>query len=201
MTYEDITSLEELFSGAMQQARAEKAAEAKRPKRIKAPDSALPPDELFSNPANWIKGGGVALVHTETQTLLGNFTEWTHKSVVGARKLVREGSPILISSTEYVEGDWWLGKELEVAPQEEWHTRKAAVIHLVLPQLGVYSPSCPVIVHLSYGGIARVELEAPTQFAQVEGAPVQILHLPAGVNVLPVMSQDCKIALKMEIEK
>lgn len=157
------------------------------------------PQALFTNPENWREGRGIALIHEESQTLLGNFREMLHRSVAGAQRLIRVETPITISATEYVEGDWWLGKELEITPPETWHEKRSAVLDLVLGSLGVHSPATPLVVSLSYGGIARVELEFATTFAAMSETATELLQLPAGTNVLPVMSQDCKVALRVEL--
>lgn len=196
--------LDDLFAPAFAAIKAERHAAlvAKtQPRRVKAAgDTAPPPDERYTNPANWKQGRGIALIHDETQTLLGNFVEWLHVSDPAARKLIRSDSPIVIQATEYVEGDWWLSRKLEIAPPEEWHTRKQIVFDLPLAKLGVHSPACPLVVHLSYGGIARVELEFATTFAQMEGVQEQLVMLPAGVNVMPMLSQETKVALRVEVE-
>lgn len=200
-------SLDDLFSVAKQhinagrrEAAALAATRAKAPKHIKAGDSIAPADPRYADPEAWERKRGVALIHDETQTLLGNFIEWRHKTDAGARRLLRTEEPCVIDATEYVEGDWWLAAELEVAPVEAWHEKRSAVAHLVLPQMGVHSPACPLIVHLSYGAIARVELEVATTFAQMEGAALQLLQLPAGVNVLPLLSKECKMQIWMEVQ-
>ena len=70
------------------------------------------------------------------------------------------------------------------------------MLHLHLDELLVHAPACELEVHLSYGSIARVELLRATTFAQVLDAQEQLLILPAGTNVLPVMGADCKLNLR-----
>jgi hypothetical protein len=197
-------SLDDLFAMAKKSinvSRAAAATAAKRGIRVKDKDDAAAPpaDALFQNPDNWTRTKGVALIHEDTETLLGNFSEYVHKTVPSARKLVREDSPILITATEKVTGDWWIAEREEVAPVESWHQRKEAVVHLLLEKLGVHSPATPVSVLLSYGAVARVELQVETTFAQIEGAPVQLLLLPAGTNVLPVMAMESKMEVKAQV--
>jgi len=200
--YDSITSLDELFAVAKKEfnkARAGELHESRKGRRVHDKDDApAPPAELFQRPENWRRTRGIALIHAETETLLGNFSEYLHISVAGARKLIREETPIAIAATERVSGDWWITRKEEVVAAESWHRTALAVIDLALPSLLVHSPATPVKVLISYGGIARVELEVETQFVQTEGAE-QLLTLPAGVNVLPVMSHDSKVAVKAQV--
>jgi hypothetical protein len=142
---------------------------------------------------------GVALIHEETETLLGNFSEYTHNSVASCRKLVREDSLIPVSAAERVSGSWWLGADRRPEPKQVWHEQRPCIIHLHLDKLMVHSPICELTVHLSYGSIARVELTLDTTFAAEDGKQEQLLYLPAGTNVLEVMSLDCKLAVRKEL--
>lgn len=176
----------------------EKAAERRSIKPAEEIDR-IEPRAIYLDPENWERTRGVALVHADTQTLLGNFSEYRHRSVVGARKLVRESAPISVSATESVSGSWWLGADRRPEPAQVWHEARRAIVHLHLSELHVHAPACEVLAHLSYGGIARVELAADTQLAQEDGHGEQLLFLPKGSNVLEVMSRDCKITLRQEI--
>lgn len=201
----DLDALEALFAEAKhhhyaaEAKAAQTAAATKHQPRRKAEKPLFePPDAYFLNPANWTAGKGVAIIHEESQTLLGTMQEFLHVS--GARKLVATQEPIAVSRTETVSGDWWIGKHHEIASPESWHRSVEVVVDLQMPCLGVFSPACPVVVHLSHGGIARVCLAVETQFAQDAAAPEQLLWLPAGTNVLPMLSQDCKIAVRVAVE-
>jgi len=200
MSLQDIESLDELFSIAKTQLRAARAAEdaeLKKPRRIKPKDTLPPPDQLFLDPKNWTLTRTVALLHKETQTVLGTFSELVHNTVEGARRLVRVDSPSSVEGTEEVSGDWWLGKHREIASPQSWHSTQTVVMDLRLAKLGVYTMLCELDVRLTQGAIARVELAAPTQFV---GADEELLWLPAGTNILEVMDQDTKIALRVEME-
>ena len=193
-------SLDDLFreaKAAMRVQRAAKEAAALR-KRSEKPD-AQETQALFANPDNWERTRGIALIHAETETLLGQFSEYIHKSVPGCRKLLRESAPISVVAAERVSGSWWLGEHCKPEPRQEWHTKRSAIIHLHLDTIKVHSPACEVIAHLSYGGLARVELALDTQFAQEYKKQEQLLFLPAGTNVLPMMSLDSKISLRVEL--
>lgn len=166
-------------------------------KHAKKP-SEVDPRRVYLDPENWIRTRGIALIHAETQTLLGNFSEYTHKSIAGCRKLLREESPIAVSASEVVEGSWWLGEDRKPIPPQVWHERRTAIVHVFLEALKVHSPICEVVACLSYGAIDRIELALDTTFAQTEGAE-QLLELPAGTNIRDVMSIDSKVALRKEI--
>ncbi len=154
---------------------------------------------LFRDPDNWTRTRGIALVHEESNTVLGNFSEYLHKTVPGARRLVREESPISVSATERVDGSWWLGEDRKPEPPRPWHEKRIGFIHMHLSALGVHSPACEVLVFLSYGSMERVELAIDTQFAQEDGKNPELLMLAAGTNVLPCMSSDCKVKLMQEL--
>lgn len=179
----------ELFaSRAEASVRVEKKARAKQ--LIEEPTRASLLDET-----QWVKSRGVALVHADTETLLGNFAEYVHPS--GARKLVRETWPIAISAVERVEGSWWLGSERRPEARQEWHNKRPIIMHLHLELLGIHAPAVELMVHISYGGIARCELVTDTLFAS-EGAE-KLVTLPAGINVLEAMNLDAKINLRHEV--
>jgi len=163
------------------------------PKKAEKP---APSMNTFLNPEHWKRTKGIALIHKDTNTLLGNFSEYIHTS--GARKLVRKNAPISVSCSEYVEGSWWLGESIKPEPRRDWHETRPAILHIQLPELHLHSPACEVTAHISYGGIARVELSTDTTFAQTYG-PVTLLHLPTGTNILELMSLDSKIKLREEI--
>lgn len=175
-----------------------KEKEAAAIKRTAEPPS-LDTQVLYTNPDNWTRTRGVALIHAETQTLLGNFDEFIHNSVPNCRRLLRSERPCVVAATEQVSGSWWLGVDRRPEPKQVWHERRPAILHLHLDKLKVHSPACEVVACLSYGGIARVELAADTQFAQEDGKQEQLLFLPAGTNVLGEMSLDSKINLHAEL--
>lgn len=203
MNLEPIPDADDILDSLWRSQRAaafvEKKAKAARAIKDTAQPDALATQVLFRNPENWTRTRGVALIHTETQTLLGNFSEYVHRTVPNCRKLLREQELITVSATEQVSGSWWLGGERKPEPQQVWHERREAVLHLHLDKLKVHSPGCAVIACLSYGGLARCELAADTTFAQEEGKQEQLLMLPAGTNILGEMSLDNKITLHTDL--
>lgn len=163
-----------------------------------APPEKHDPKKIFLDPENWERKRGVAVIHKETQTLIGNFSEYLHTKIPGVRKLLREEAPIAVSATEVVEGSWWLGEGRKPEPVQVWHEQRHCIVHIYLDELKVHSPACEVVVHLSYGAIARVELALDTQFAQTEGTD-KLLFLPAGTNLSDVMALEMKMILRKEL--
>lgn len=191
--------LDAIWSVARAHIQTERKAKAAAQLRKTAAPEAQSTQSLYLDPKNWTRTRGVALIHEETETLLGNFSEYLHNSVPSCRKLVREETPISVTATERVAGSWWLGVERRPEPKQVWHEARPCIIHLHLDKLFVHSPICELTVHLSYGSIARVELTLDTQFAAEEGQGEQLLFLPAGTNVLEVMSLDSKLAVRKEL--
>ena len=191
--------LEDLFTEAQfAAANGKKAKRAADPSKAKhLADASKTMHELFTLSENWHRTQGVALIHKETETLLGNFSEYLHNTVKGARKLVREEAPITVSAAEYVEGSWWLGPDIKPVPREEWREQRRAFIKIHLPTLGLFAPLVAVVAHIAFGGIHRVELEENTQFADEAGKI--LVTLPAGVSILDALSWDAKVSLKKEI--
>ncbi len=195
-----MTDLDALFSEARAHATNErKAAQRKHERRlVEKPEK---PDtlRLFADPENWERRRCVALIHEETETLLGNFAEYVHRTVLNCRKLVREDCIASVQAAGRVSGSWWLGAERKPEPKQVWHEQRTAIIHLHLDKLKLHAPICELVVHLSYGSIARVELALDTQLAGEDSEREQLVYLPAGTNVLEVMSLDCKLALRKDL--
>lgn len=155
--------------------------------------------ETYLLEENWERVRGVALVHRESGTLIGNYSEFRHRWVAGCRRLRREHSPILLACTEYVTGDCWLEEHFREHLQaaQTWTAKREACLDLLLPEFGLGAPAVLVTAFLSFGGIVRVELAAHTTFASAGGET--FLTLPANTNVLEVMGLDSKLALRAEL--
>jgi hypothetical protein len=153
--------------------------------------------ELYTNPENWERTTGLVIIHEETQSVIGNFSKYVHRTVKGCWRAVRESAPIAVSETLRVSGDWWIGADRRPEPPHPWHETRSLRITLHLPELNAFAPLVEVHVKLEHGAIARVELAADTLFSDPDGH--QLLRLPAGVNVLPVMTLDAKIDLREEL--
>ena len=153
---------------------------------------------LYLDPDNWQRTRGIALIHSDTDSLLGNFSEYVHTKISGCRKLVREPLPITVSGKEFVSGSWWIEQAKRPEARQDWLEKRQAILHIYLPELKAHAPACEVVAHVHYGAIARVELAVDTTFAQSEGAET-LLELSAGTNILEVMSLDSKMKLREEI--
>ncbi len=192
----DLDTLFREARAAMKQERtkAHLAAAAKKRAKTDPVDAPIEPLGIFVNPDNWREARGVALVHRETSTLLGNFRELLHKTVPGARRLVRISTPITVAAVEYV--DFGLpprapGNAPSLATREEHHVTS----DLILETPQVRAQAVPVIAVRVGGWIERVLLAAPTVFT--EGS--DILELPAGVDVFPVLTRESQIAIKAQL--
>ena len=174
----DTLSLDDLFK----EAKAAMRSVTKRKEKAKA-DAPLPdPDTigLFRNPANWVRTRGIALVHADTQTLLGNFTEYCHRTELDARRLVREADPLPVEATEYVNGDWWMTPEEAPKPKRMWKTSKLLTVPYVnLSHLGVHARGVCVYAVFGEGSLDRVDLATETIF----GGGSVLMKLPAGVDI------------------
>lgn len=153
--------------------------------------------ERFTLPENWEQVRIVALIHEETETLLGNFAEMRHKLTTGCRRLVRVSAPTAVSEFERVSGANWLNgtpiaARIEGANAEE---EREAICDLHLPELGhVFAPAAMVTVKLLWGGISEVRLIDETRFFDKDKR--QHLILPEGLDVLEVMSLESKLKLR-----
>lgn len=191
----DLLSLDELFSEARVHANLKADAEKrKRERRAINPEKAKP-QALYADPDNWRRTRGVALIHRETRTLLGNFSEYVHVSVSDCRRLVREESPISVSATEEVSGEWgWTG------PVKEDHLDSSLSVRELVLSVCLDAPDVNAIaalrVHLQGAGILRVELAEDTHFGSLD----QFLLLPAETNILPVLAYHSKVNLREALE-
>lgn len=189
-------SLDELFAQARaamkeerRQAHEKKARAAKgKPAEVEPP---VEPQSIYANPENWVEGRGLALVHEPTQTFLGNFREWTHKTVLDARRLVRVNTPIAVSGTEFVQyGVPEAGVPFPAARRAESLVHKT--LPLVLDHPAVHARETLVCVHFFDGWTAKCILVDTTTF---EGDGF-ILSLPGGVDILPQLSRETKRLLR-----
>lgn len=190
-------SLDDLFKEAKSVLRAEREAEAKakkKPKRKGHPERVVP-SELYSRPENWRPGRSIALIHEESATLLGHFREFLHVSVPECRRLVREDSPALVEAVEYVSGDWGYKAPPKFDHQDSTITStRLEGQELLLLDPAVRAASAEVSVVRQGAGILRIELVAATTF-HARGLG-DILQLPSGTNILPVLSPQTKQALR-----
>lgn len=198
----ELDSLDDLYKAARAAVRAEEAA--KRSAKKKGVTVELDEENigLYRNPANWKATRGIALIHAGTETLLGNFTEYVHRTDASARKLVREAGKLPIQAdVEYVSGDWWLLPSDTIKPKRAWQVCLEAKLMISLFSLSVYAPEVEVVASFGVGQLDRVELVHETLFAQTPGTPAQMIYLPAGTNILPLMSQESVRVLKLQLNQ
>lgn len=154
--------------------------------------------ERFTLPENWERVRTVALVHEESQTLLGNFAEYKHKLSSGCRKLIRVSEPAKVDEMEMVAGSHWLNPEPLQASKPEGAAAeevREAIVDLHMPEMdNVFSPSVMVSVVLHWGSVARVELTDETRFFSKDKR-VQLI-LPEGLDVREGLSLETKLRIK-----
>jgi hypothetical protein len=187
--------LEDLYTDAMLTRKMRVARKVADPSMRNALDAtAKKMKELYTLPENWERSRGVALIDKDSRTLIGNFSEYLHRTIAGTRKLLREHQPIAIDATEEVSG--YLGEELtnRMRGHSTWTEERHAILDLLLPELMVGSPEAPVKIGLYLGTVVRVDLQQETQFASMSGATVLIL--PAGTNVLEQLGPDGRNAVR-----
>lgn len=185
MTTEHL-DLDALFREARAALRGQKVEIAKRKERSKLDPLDAPPDTagIYRNPANWIKGHGIALIHRTTQTLLGNFTEYTHKTVKDARRLVREEHPAPVQAVEYIDLELTCGNGQPPTPKRAWQTVLPLTCPLAILAWQAQAPEVSMLAHFGDGDLLWLELAEATVFLTADG----LLRLPAGTNVLPELS-------------
>ena len=164
------TSLDDLFSEAIAAARA----------ATPAPAAA---------PSSWYRSRGIALIHADTQALLGNFTEYLHRGQPGSRRLVREDPPMPVEATETLCGSWWTGQDVAPTPKRAWHESRLTTLPLEFRTLGVSSPSAAVYAVFGEGHLDRVELAADTLLARPGSSLTELVILPAKTDILRDLSR------------
>jgi hypothetical protein len=149
--------------------------------------------ELYTNPENWTRSRGLALVDKESGTLLGNFSEYLHRTDPRARKLLREHQPIAIQGTELISG--WLGNEVERGIRSQsWDTEVETETSVQLDELMVEAPLVKLKVCIRFKGIIRANLAEDTQFAS--GSGNVLILLGAGTDIWGACSTDTKISIR-----
>lgn len=152
---------------------------------------------IYRNPANWIRGKGVALIHQASETLLGNFTEYWHKTVLDARRLVREENPPSVQSVEYIDLDLNLSNGQSPTPKRAWQTILPLTCPLRILSFKAYAPEVSLLAHFGDGQLVWLELTAPTVF-QAEDS---LLRLPAGTNILPELAPPAISAILTQLNQ
>jgi len=162
----------------------------------------VPFNTTYTNPDNWTRSRGIALIHksdTGLMTLLGNFGEYNHNRIRGVRKLLREEGPIAVDGQEVVTGAWWLTKEVahRLSPSEEVEDVEVS-LDVILPGMGVHCHEAKLFVRLLHNAFFRVELAEQTRFIDPENNT--FLFFPAGLDILDGLSYDTKLALRKKLD-
>jgi hypothetical protein len=181
-------SLDDLFKEARQALGKQRAAAAAPAKQRRATNEA-PEVPSHHNLANWTKTRGVALIHQETRTVIGNFTEYAHKALPGARRLVREVEVLPFTTVEYVTGVWGERPVEPVATPRLWKCRRETQLDVVLKDMHVAAESVAVVASFGEGVLDRVELSDTVTFHSpfTLGVDPSFCILPLGTNILPEM--------------
>lgn len=196
----DPTSLDDLFNDAIltQAAKNKKQPKPTDPSLRNALDAtAKKMREMYTLPENWNRVGGVAFIDKSTQTLVGNFSEYQHKTFSHTKKWLREHTPISIDRTEVVEG--YLGAQVmeRLGAHQSWTEIKHGVADMLFDEMQVEAPNIEFTALIRLGALQRVELMQPTLFASVAGST--LISLPAGTNVLEQLSVDSRAAVRKAV--
>lgn len=154
-------------------------------------------DTLYKNPENWQPWSNVTLVHQTAggvDTILGFFTSFKHRTVLGARKLIRgPADPLLGHETEFVTDPWY------VTEARGYHSEPSSELHfpvslrLVLDDGLASEGEHTLHVGATRGvGIRRAVLDTAVRLS----AGGTILYLPAGLDILDGLDHGCKVRLK-----
>jgi len=153
--------------------------------------------QLYAKAENWVLARNLALIHAETQTLLGNFQEWLHKSVPNCRRLVRVESPLVVSGTEQVSGTWGWTPPKRLEHQNSSLVRYEVTVDCQLAMPAVNAVATRLRVDCQGAGILAIRLVAATDFSDDLG--LDVLSLPAETNLLPMLSLLTKQAIRLEL--
>lgn len=152
--------------------------------------------ELYTLPENWERTRGVAIIDHATHTLVGNFSEYQHRTIPSAHKWLREHTPIAINAT--LEMDGCLGAEWDMRlGRQSWEQEHRACLPVLLDELMVEAPAVELLLKTRLGVITRAELVGEAQFASMNGS--MILRLPAGTNIWEACGTDTKSAMRKQI--
>lgn len=191
-TQAEVTSLEELF-GEVQTVLRGRVRNAEP-----APDPRIEAARLFSDEANWLPRRFVALVHRESETLLGVYAELAHRSVADARRLVRAPEGETPTATEYISGDWLLedlGRVSRRPPPET--SRTVIAIRAQLASTSLAGEFVELRVWLRAGSPFRADLAIDTTFGDGE----TFISLPAGTDIYPQLDRATKIEIYEELRE
>ena len=143
----------------------------------------------------WQRGYNIRLMHRETNSPLGDFSEW--RQADGTRKLVREPDNSLpIHKLEWIAGYWGVRAPV---PQVyvEADERFQMEIPCILEAEDEYHGVAKVTVTIKDGAVQSAALLLETSFS----SPSEILIIPPVFNIYPLLTRASKIALFEEVRR
>lgn len=158
---------------------------------------------LYSNPENWNPAGSVALLHEESQDLLGFFDSFLHKKIPATRKLVR--IPDTDDLPRTYRKEWVSGPEWVTAPRA-LPTPVSAIelVEILCPlEMEAIHASCHeagLEIKLVYGGIVTARLTGPAVFRSAGDHPPSFFEFPANLNIYEYLSRETKVLIKKRID-
>lgn len=189
--------LEDLYTDALLNRKQRPSKKSSDPSMRDALDAAAKKmRELYTLPENWERTRGICLIDQVSKSVIGNFSEYRHKTVHTTRKLIREHQPIAIDATEEIDG--YIGIEQEQRLRNKsWERDVACTISAVLlDELMVEAPNVELLLRLRLGVIQRAELSRNTQFANPSGST--IIQFAAGTNIWEAAGSDTKAAMRRQ---
>lgn len=187
----ELTSLDDLFREAKREMK--KAHKELKKASVDNTTVKAVPSSLYTDPRNWIEGRAIALISKESSTLLGVFRELLHVSVNNCRRLVRAPADTPIDAVETISG---IVPSLPAIHSGSIYIPQVRRVATLLELDFGNQAITEVDVHFHDGGIERVVLTEDTGFSSDTG----ILELPAGTNILPMLTRESKKAVKTELE-
>ena len=143
----------------------------------------------------WQRGFNIRLMHRETNSTLGDFSEW--KQADGTRKLVREPDNSLpIHKLEWISG-YWGARHPVPQVYVEADERFGMEILVVLEAEEEYHGTASLTVVIKDGAVHSAVLLVETSFS----SPSEILILPPLFNIYPLLTRTSKIALFEEVRR
>ena len=183
----EILSLDDLFSIAKKELVAKRKAAAPH-KLADAAPAPITPAAIYTNPANWKAGRCLALIHEETSTLLGLFTELLHITVADCRRLIQATPNSTVQGVEYVKGSGWLAPLPALPP-----TILTRTVEKVLPITLTFDfaclDACAVMAVVTASALISVRL---AQAATFTSSNSEALILPANTDIWPLMAVETK---------
>lgn len=155
--------------------------------------------EEFAFPSDrWVRVRVFALMHQETNSLIGSYAEYRHVRFPDAKTWIHEEGIALVEGTVWVSGPQWVDwRDTPYEALQRALIEQEAILDLHLPEMGVSALSARVIIMTNWGGLYRIELCEPTQFISPDH--LRAITLPHRLNVMEALGVDSKLAAKAEV--